>query len=224
MNARCHKLFTASLTGIAVVASHPLAAQGPHPNMPGGDAKQQLLAQLHDIIHPEAVSWWPLSVGWWIVILSTLTAAALALRWLFKRRKLSRYRRQALKMLEQIPLNDNQTANYAQQIAVLLKRCFFAAYPQSRPFAAKIHGDQWAQLLVKTKGEAHNAATIQWSKVLYSPQPAAQDTPHITSHIKQFARQWIKQHKTFSASELSAIFDELQSELPAAKGAKHVSI
>lgn len=221
MLPRCHAAVTVLLSSCALGFCYSLAAQPAHPpGAPGSDAKQQLLAQLHDVINPQAVSWWPLSVGWWLLLLTVLAATLFTARWLYRRRQQTRYRRQALKMLEQIAQNNRRAANYAQQVAALLKRCFLAAYPQSRQLAATVHGDQWAQLLLKTQGKTAHSATIQWSEILYSRQHTEADT----RPIEQFAKQWIKHHKPLSPGELNQLMAELHNEQARAKGAEHVSV
>ena len=97
------------------------------------------LDNLHDIIVPEAVSfWWPLAPGWWIVLGSVLLLSV-AWVWQFtKARRRNAYRRAALTQLTEI-------SDHPRALPVLLKRVALSAYPRSD--VAKLSGDRWLAFL-----------------------------------------------------------------------------
>ena len=85
------------------------------------------LAQLRDIHLPEAVSWWPLAPGWWV--LGTLLIAGLAymVHFFWQRHHAFTYRRQALQQLKQLP--NNSQHHRITALMALLKRVAVSAYP-----------------------------------------------------------------------------------------------
>jgi len=54
------------------------------------------LDQLRDIHLPEAVSWWPLAPGWWLLMVLTCLLLVGLLICLYRRHQSNRYRRQAI--------------------------------------------------------------------------------------------------------------------------------
>jgi len=60
------------------------------------------LAQLNDIIPAEAISWWPLAVGWWVLIGLSILLTALLVSTLIKYYRKYRWRREALELLSEI--------------------------------------------------------------------------------------------------------------------------
>ena len=86
------------------------------------------LAQLRDIHLPEAVSWWPLAPGWWILG-ATLVVGIIYLSYFFwQRYQLLTYRRQALLDIKQLPNNSQHDRITA--LLALLKRVAASAYPE----------------------------------------------------------------------------------------------
>ena len=54
------------------------------------------LDQLRDIHLPEAIGWWPLAPGWWLLIILVCLGLITLARLFLRRRQASAYRRQAL--------------------------------------------------------------------------------------------------------------------------------
>ena len=92
--------------------------------------------QMHDIVVPDPVSWWPLAPGWWVVAL----ALAIALIWWgvqrYHRWKNNAYRRAALKELENVASAD---------IPALVKRVCLSSYPREQ--VATLSGEAWLEFL-----------------------------------------------------------------------------
>ena len=86
------------------------------------------LAQLRDIHLPEAISWWPLAFGWWVIVIICLLAIALSLRYLIKTFVNRRYRRQALAKLKMLP--DSNQHQRLTDLFNLLKQVACSAYPK----------------------------------------------------------------------------------------------
>lgn len=105
------------------------------------------LQNLNDIVAPDAVPWWPLAPGWYV--LAVITAIALAvlavLGW--RRWRRDRYRRQALAELEDIR---EDAAGSLQRLPSLLKRTALSAWP--RETVASLSGQPWHAFLDNSAG------------------------------------------------------------------------
>ena len=104
---------------------------------------------LRDIHLPPPVSWWPLAVGWWIVLVLVLSVIGFCV-WLYLRR---RRRRLSAAYLAKIELSGLR-ARYLQhedvrllasEISVLLRRMSISAYPREE--SASLTGERWLQHL-----------------------------------------------------------------------------
>jgi len=99
-----------------------MPAQAPSQSMqsPQGHNPQALnpLDQLKDIHLPDAISWWPLAPGWWVVIALTIAALWWAVTWYLRHRRRNAYRQFALKELTVLTA---ENAN-EQDIILLLRR------------------------------------------------------------------------------------------------------
>ena len=107
------------------------------------------LQNLHDIVVPGPVGWWPLAPGWYVVG----GAFALLLLWAavraFRHWRRNRYRGQALNEL--VRLRRQGAGAAMQQLPVLLKRAALSAWP--RGTVARLTGEEWHRFLDETGGE-----------------------------------------------------------------------
>ena len=109
------------------------------------------LQNLNDIVTPDAVPWWPLAPGWYVLaVVAAMALAGLAvLGW--RRWRKDRYRRQALAELEDIR---EDAAESLQRLPALLKRTALSAWP--RETVASLSGQPWHAFL------DHSAGTDQF--------------------------------------------------------------
>lgn len=106
---------------------------------------QQLLEQMHDIIAPSPVGWWPPAPGWWVLaglLIISLVWLILALR---KNRKRNAYKREALAMLAAIA--DLSDAEFPTEINRLLKRTALSGFPGQSRAINLAFGDGWVAWL-----------------------------------------------------------------------------
>lgn len=114
--------------------------------------------KLRDIHLPQHVDWWPLAPGWWVLMAIVITLLAAGAWWLYRYRKLA-FRREALQLLQELELQQQQkktdanTLAFIDDISALLKRVAITAH--GREQVANKSGDAWLQFLDatgKTKG------------------------------------------------------------------------
>lgn len=111
--------------------------------------RDQALAQLRDIHMPDAVPFWPLAPGWWM--LAGLAVAALAAAvWLVwhHRTRLRREARRELDRLSETFARTGDRAALAAGISALLKRVALARFDPDR--VAALHGEGWTGFLNET--------------------------------------------------------------------------
>jgi hypothetical protein len=103
---------------------------------------------LRDIHLPEAIGWWPLAPGWWLLIAFALAAFALMLRWYLRKRARGAARRQALRQLVELTADYEQHRDataFMAQLSLLLRRSMLAYAPRDE--VAGLTGDAWLEWL-----------------------------------------------------------------------------
>lgn len=108
--------------------------------------RDQVLARLRDIHMPEAVPFWPLAPGWWILIglAAALVAAAAWVAW----HRHTRLRREARRELDRLSVAFAETGDrvaLAAGVSALLKRVALARFDPDR--VAALHGESWTGFL-----------------------------------------------------------------------------
>jgi len=102
---------------------------------------------LRDIHLPDAVSWWPLAPGWWIVIALLLLLSLSVVLWRYLRKQ-GQLRRDASLELKQIVAEYKKRDNARQlinQLSMLLRRLCVSAHPHYA--SAGLTGVAWLQFL-----------------------------------------------------------------------------
>jgi hypothetical protein len=111
------------------------------------------LANLHDIVVPDPVPWWPPAPGWYVlglVLLSLIGWAAVAA---YRRRRARRYRETALIELAALEaaVRDPETRDGAlKALPALLKRTALACWQRSR--VASLSDAEWWRFLDDSVG------------------------------------------------------------------------
>ena len=150
-----------------------------------------VLQQLKDIHVPETVSPWPFAMGWWVVIITSLSILAFAN---FFMKYFDNYliRRQFIKELKAIEKSYRQDkkANYAlQKIARTLKRAALHYYP--RQVVASLHGEAWLEFLTATSKNLK----VQDCEKLFKYALYQSHYKEDISHGFVLAYQWINQQR-----------------------------
>ena len=147
------------------------------------------LNNLNDIIVPDAVGFFPLAPGWFIVILLTL---ALFFHFAFKaygRYQRTLYKREAMKELESY---STDSRDEILALLTLAKRVGIAAY--GRDQIAKLSGESWWDFMEEySKVKINKGLRSELSDLLYDASKQYENTQYIT--VKEMVTLWIKTHK-----------------------------
>lgn len=103
---------------------------------------------LRDLHLPEAIGWWPLAPGWWLLLLLLAFVLLVGLYRAFKRRQHNAPRRFALRELARYEaeyLEHRDVVTLGKQLSELLRRGMLA-YAQ-RDEVAGLTGEKWLQWL-----------------------------------------------------------------------------
>lgn len=153
-------------------------------------AETDALTQLKDIHLPEAIGWWPLAPGWYVVMLLMLLLIAGVGYLIHKKHLNSLAKNQALKILDSYSEQYEKDRNVqltSARISELLRRVALVYYPRRE--VASLHGDEWIVFLNKT-GKKVDFTPVK-AMLLDSPFKTA-ETINLKPLITR-ARLWIKQ-------------------------------
>ncbi|KTC70248.1 hypothetical protein Lbir_1831 [Legionella birminghamensis] len=149
------------------------------------------LNNLRDIHLPEAIGWWPLAPGWYLLILVILCIFILGLYYFFEYQKNSKPKRHALKLLAQYQEEYQRTGNSqlaSTRISELLKRVALVYF--SRETVASLKGDDWVAFLNQTGKKINFNAVRQ--QLLELPYQSSTSQVNLAPLFTR-ARLWIKQ-------------------------------
>jgi len=99
---------------------------------------------LRDLHLPDAIGWWPLAPGWWLVLLLAAIAIGYGLWRAYLRRRHNAPRRYALRELshcEAAYLEHKNPVTLGKQLSELLRRGMLAYAPREE--VAGLTGDEW---------------------------------------------------------------------------------
>ena len=149
----------------------------------------QLLDLMHALVMPEPVAWLPETPGWWIVFGWLFAVLILAAWQLARRRRLNRYRRDALAELRAIEARTEVDATeFAQRVAALLKRTALVAYPRKQ--VAALCGSEWARFLRESANDDRQIADAAEMLAAAAYRPDADGRA-----LCKPARRWIRFHR-----------------------------
>ena len=103
---------------------------------------------LRDLHLPEAISWWPLAPGWWVLIGLALIVIGWFMQRYLDRRARGAARRHALRQLDHLLTEYESHRNvvtFAAEVSALLRRAMLAYAP--RHYVAGLTGEDWLQWL-----------------------------------------------------------------------------
>ncbi|TBY08169.1 DUF4381 domain-containing protein [Rhizobium laguerreae] len=156
---------------------------------------QAALRSLRDIATPPPVTWWPQTWGWAVVALLLAVAVALWALTLIRRYRRDAYRREALRLLDEIEpkiLHAETRRQAVEDLASVLKRAALAAWPRGE--VASLSGGAWVRFLDQHGGDFAGQAL---ERLLddFEYRASVDRFPSIVwSDIIASARTWIERH------------------------------
>ena len=109
------------------------------------------LAQLRDIHLPEAIGWWPIAPGWYILAVLLIMMVSALVFFLRRHYLQGRVKRQALRewvMYHQEYQQEQHSQISAAKLSELLKRVALMYFPRNE--VASLQGDAWIVFLNQT--------------------------------------------------------------------------
>jgi len=152
-----------------------------------------LIQQLHAIEGLDAISHWPLAIGWWVLIACALLALGSALWLLSCRLKyLKSWKRDALKRLDSLERNLSLSTS-GETIAFLseyLRRIAMRRFPRKE--CAGIVGDAWLKWLKEQDPKQFNWTEKGRPLIEIPYAPAHRDLPmQQIKELIQAVRYWV---------------------------------
>lgn len=152
--------------------------------------QNDLLSQLHDIHAIDTVDWWPLAIGWWLLIALIMATLLCVYGFaIYKKRQAQRWQKQADAILQDVE-NEADPQKKAQALSELLRRLAIQKY--GRESCAGLYGEKWLQWLSE-----HDPANFDWQahgqlllNALYAPQTSLVEN-EFTPMLKA-TKKWIK--------------------------------
>ncbi len=152
-----------------------------------------LLEQLHDIEGLDPISWWPLAIGWWVLIIIGGCVITAAIYFAVSRLAFMRsWKYDTFKKLAR--LEENLTEATARDTIIVLSEYLkrIALKRFSRGACAGLSGEAWLKWLAK-----HDPKSFDWEKrgavmieVPYAPVDSRLSIPQIKDLI-QAVRDWV---------------------------------
>lgn len=105
---------------------------------------------LRDLHLPEAIGWWPLAPGWWLLIALAVVAMVVLFRRYLRTRARGAARRHALLQLKELTAEFEQHRDavaFSSALSALLRRTMLAYAPRQE--VAGLTGDEWLAWLDK---------------------------------------------------------------------------
>lgn len=108
--------------------------------------------QLQDIHLPESASFWPLAIGWWLLLAVFMVIIAWFIVKVLKRAKQRKYRAKIFAQFDALEkkLKANPSNTVIAEINTLLRQVTVTYYPRNK--TASLTGGDWLQFLDKSGG------------------------------------------------------------------------
>ena len=156
------------------------------------------LQNLHDIVVPADVAWWPWAPGWYFVAGAVMVALAYFVYRKLRQVRKNRYRVLALRELAEIRLGSETAA--VLQIPVLLKRAALSAWPRAE--VAALSGADWHRFLDRTGATnrfSSGAGQVLDSLAYGGAEAVAAGDGKLDGKLEgaiKAAEFWLKHHRT----------------------------
>jgi len=147
------------------------------------------LDNLHDIIVPEAIGYFPLAPGWYILGLLVLALLFHFSMHLYKQYQKSLYKREALAELAH---HNAEGKDEVIHLLTLAKRVAISAYGREK--IAKLSGESWWDFMEEhSQAKVSKALRVEIDNILYDKTYESNASDETS--IRAFVTRWIKTHK-----------------------------
>ena len=113
-----------------------------------GSVATDWLSKLAPAHAPPPASWWPLALGWWVLIVVLMSLMAALIYW--QRNPTLRLRRLALRELKNLQSTLNDDRDFARELEHLLRRYAVARF--GRDSVSNLSGERWLSFMVEHGG------------------------------------------------------------------------
>ncbi len=151
-------------------------------------AKPELLSQLRDVHLPQDVSWWPLAIGWWVLIALLLLGISFFIIHRYNLKKKFHFSRLALNEISE--LEKAKESDWLIQLETLLKRAALCHFPKQQ--VAALTEQDWTKFLLDTGQNIWSDQSLAMLKDGAYRAPKTIDNNHKASLFEQ-SKQWLKQ-------------------------------
>jgi len=146
------------------------------------------LAQLKDIHLPEQINNYPLSFGWWLLVLIIIATVVFIIKRVKRSRRQKRYQQQAIRQLQNNPVDNHTTIS-------VLKWAAIQYFP--RDHIASLYGLQFKEFLISALPDKHrNDFAIMSTEsfdTLYQKKSKTNNQLPLDTKFQQAALLWLKQ-------------------------------
>ena len=146
---------------------------------------------MRDIHLAEAVNWWPLAWGWWLVIVVSIAALILLFYALYRRHRkkaTQRYALAELSILRQKASQQDPNYDWPKEASILLRRYVAQRYPLARGLS----GQAWLDFL--QQHQKNNTLSPEVVHNLLLAPYRKQDHSHADETLN-WMQQWIKEQR-----------------------------
>ncbi len=172
---------------------------------PPTDFGNDWLTNLHEVSLPQAVGFWPLGPGWWLLIFILLWLLLGVFRWRYRQWQRAAYRRQALQEIEACrracSAGDLSTL---QRLPQLLKRVALHSLQlagQSRTQVTALTGAAWWRWLSQTCSQPAPESVQRLSELAYAPVSQLQTLPAADwQGLLDWCELWVNEHRINQSS------------------------
>jgi len=172
------------------------------------------LDQLRDIHLPDAVSWWPLAIGWWLVA-ALLLGMMLFFVWRLQRSKQQRHR--VNHVMQSLDALDDDTdlseQEWLQTLSALLRRIVINLH--GRQATAGLVGKQWLEYLDQS---TKNKDFSEGGGKLLATHPYQTHASYDRQVLLQLVRKWVKAQAKIPSDQESTRWARSKAKVDASHG------
>jgi hypothetical protein len=146
------------------------------------------LSQLKDIHLPDDISWWPLAIGWWLLITILPTILTLFFVYFYRQKKAKVIQKMTLELLDNAYIQD---ASFLLSAHSILKRYCRQYYPE----ALSLTGENWVEFLNSAHSKKHDTIFSSSLSNALNYGIYSQDSDYDREKLLASCRLWIECHR-----------------------------